>query len=277
MGAIIWLASYPKSGNTWMRVFLHNLLTNAREPVKINALNRFCLGEDRAEYYNHFDPRPLGSLSIPEVMALRGKVQELLTQSSPDSVFVKTHNFLGLVEGLPTVNMAASAGAIYLLRNPLDVVVSYAHHYGVTLDEAIDQLAHPDAGSPNTDLIARNFYGTWSMHVESWTQGPAGSVQVVRFEDLVERAEETFGAVARYLGLDPPADRLARAIQFSSFDQVQAQEREGGFVERSQHSRFFREGRPNQWRAVLSAAQVARIVADHETQMARFGYLPEEE
>lgn len=275
MGAIIWLASYPKSGNTWMRVFLHNLLTNAREPIKINALNRFCLGEDRAEYYNHFDPRPLGSLPIEEVMALRLKVQELLTQSSPDSVFVKTHNLLGLIDGVPTVNREATAGAIYLLRNPLDIAVSYAHHYGLTIDETIAQLADPDAGSANTDLVARNFYGTWTMHVQSWTQDPSASLHVVRYEDLVARPGEAFGGVARFLGLDPPAERLERAIAFSAFDVVRGQEQEGGFVERSQHSRFFREGRANQWREVLTDAQVAKVVADHRDQMARFGYLPE--
>ena len=100
MGAIIWLASYPKSGNTWMRAFLHNLLTNSQEPVDINALHHFTLGEGSARYYRHFDPRPLTSLSEREVMALRPKVHELLTQAFPDSVFVKTHHFLGEIEGV---------------------------------------------------------------------------------------------------------------------------------------------------------------------------------
>ena len=59
MGAIVWLASYPKSGNTWIRVFLHNLLLNPKEPVNINSVTRFCLGEAAAVHFNQFDPRPL--------------------------------------------------------------------------------------------------------------------------------------------------------------------------------------------------------------------------
>ena len=95
MGALIWLASYPKSGNTWTRAFLHNLLKNPDKPADINQLNQFCLGEDRAELYRQFTDRPLTELTPAEVSAIRPKVHELLTHSFPDSVFVKTHNYLG--------------------------------------------------------------------------------------------------------------------------------------------------------------------------------------
>ena len=275
MGAIIWLASYPKSGNTWMRVFLHNLLRNPREPTGINSINQFCLGEDEASLYNSLDPRPLSSLTNAEVMALRPKVHELLTKASPDSVFVKTHNILGEAEGAPLINLDCTAGAIYMLRNPLDVAISYAHHFGVDLDEAIAQLNYPVAGTPTTDMIARQYYGTWSMHVASWTQVPFPARHVVRYEDMIENPLETFRGVARFLGLDPPQERLERAISHSSFEQLQTQENEKGFVERSQHSRFFRSGKIGQWRDDMSDRQVARLVADHREQMARFGYLPE--
>lgn len=275
MGAIIWLASYPKSGNTWMRVFIHNLLINPKEPIKINALDKLSLGEDRAELYNYFDPRPLSSLSAQEVMALRPKVHELLTRASPDSVFVKTHNFLGEVEGYPLVNMECTAGAIYVVRNPLDVVISYARHFGLEIDEAIGQLAHAGAGTPTTDMVARQYYNTWSGNVKSWTQTPAATLHVVRYEDLIEQPLDAFGGVVGFLGLNPPRERLERAIRFSSFDELKAQESEYGFAERSQHSRFFRSGRTDQWREVLSEAQIERIVADHREQMERFGYVPE--
>ncbi len=275
MGAIIWLASYPKSGNTWLRVFLHNLLRNPNEPTGINSINQFCLGEDSAAFYNSLDPRPLSTLTPAEIMALRPKVHELLTKAFPDSVFVKTHNLLGEAEGSPLVNMECTAGAIYVVRNPLDVAISYAHHFGLGLDEAIEQLNYPGAGTPTTDLIARQFYGTWSMHVASWTQVAFPARHVVRYEDMTENPLETFRGVAEFLGLDPPADRLQRAISHSSFEQLQSQENEKGFVERSQYSRFFRSGRIGQWREGLSEDQVKQVVSDHRDQMERFGYVPD--
>jgi hypothetical protein len=275
MGAIIWLASYPKSGNTWMRVFLHNLLLNAKEPVDINSLHFFTLGEGNARFYKPFDPRPLSELSETEVMALRPRVHELLTRASPDSVFVKTHHFLGEIEGMPLITMSHTAGAIYMVRNPLDVALSYANHFGMPIDQAIEEMANDGTGSKPSDRNARQYYGSWSLNVSSWTQNAVPTLHVVRYEDMQERPVETFGGVARFLGLDPPRERLDRAISHSSFGALKAQEEQHGFVERTEHTRFFREGRTGTWRTVLSEEQVARLVADHREQMERFGYVPD--
>lgn len=275
MGAIIWLTSYPKSGNTWTRAFLHNLLINPKEPADINALNRFCLGEDKAQYYSQFETRPLPELTFKEVMRLRPKVHQLLTEAFPDSVFVKTHNFLGEIEGVPLVTLECTAGAIYIVRNPLDVVISYSHHYGVDIDTAIEQMANPLMGTPTTEMAVRQVYGTWSMHVKSWTQVPMPSLHVMRYEDMYSQPFQTFTTLSRFLGLNPPRERLQKAIDNSSFKALQRQERQHGFIERSANSRFFREGRPGQWRKVLSEEQIARIVGAHREQMARFDYIPQ--
>lgn len=275
MGAIIWLASYPKSGNTWMRAFLHNLLLNSQEPVDINSLHYFTLGEGNARFYRQFDPRPLTALSEPEIMALRPKVHEFLTQASPDSVFVKTHHFLGEIEGAPLITMAHTAGAIYLVRNPLDVVVSYANHFGLTIDQAIEELANEGTGSKPSDRNARQYYGSWSLNVSSWTQNPTPTLHIVRYEDMQDRPLETFAGIARFLGLDPPRERLDRAIANSSFGALQTQEQEHGFVERTEHTCFFREGRAGGWQTALTEQQIAGIVADHREQMERFGYVPD--
>jgi hypothetical protein len=275
MGAIIWLASYPKSGNTWTRAFLHNLLMNPKEPADINALNRFCLGEDKAQYYTQFESRPLTELTFKEVMALRPKVHQLLTEAFPDSVFVKTHNFLGEIEGVPLVTMEHTAGAIYIVRNPLDVVISYSHHYGVDIDTAIEQMNNPLMGTPTTEMVVRQVYGSWSMNVQSWTQVPMPSLHVMRYEDMYSQPFQTFATLARFLGLNPPRERLQKAIDNSSFKALQRQERQHGFIERSANSRFFREGRPGQWRKALSEEQIARIVEAHREQMARFDYIPQ--
>jgi hypothetical protein len=274
MGALIWLASYPKSGNTWTRAFLHNLLKNPDKPADINQLNQFCLGEDRAELYRQFTDRPLTELTPAEVSAIRPKVHELLTHSFPDSVFVKTHNYFGEWEGHPMVNMDVTAGAIYLVRNPLDVAVSYSHHFGRTLDETVEEMGSMAIGTPTTDVAVRQVYSSWSMNVKSWTEQNVPNIHVARYEDMVNQPLKTFGAMARFLGLNPPRERLQKAIRFSSFKVLQNQEREHGFVERTVASKFFREGKIGQWKKRLSQQQIEKIVADHREQMERFGYVP---
>ena len=114
------------------------------------------------------------------------------------------------------------------------------------------------------------------MHVRSWTHRAHPGLHVIRYEDLLDDPSKAFGGVARFLGLSPPPERLAKAIEFSSFGVLRAQEESVGFRERAEkQERFFREGKAGQWREVLTEAQVRRIVSRHRDQMARFGYVPE--
>jgi hypothetical protein len=257
MGKIVWLASYPKSGNTWLRAFLHNLFRNP------------------AAWFREFDPRPATQLSYEDVAKLRPKVQAALTRVFPDNVFVKTHSALVESHGVPMHMMELTAGAIYVMRNPLDVVVSFADHYGLTIDAAIVELNRPMMMSPNEERHVYQVFGSWSENVESWTANPNPALHVMRYEDMLEKPLETFGKVARFLGLKPAPDRLQRAIDLAAFGKLRQQEEQTGFRERSEKSeRFFREGRAGQWREKLTPAQIEAITAAHRAQMTRFGYLP---
>lgn len=278
MGRLIWLASYPKSGNTWMRAFLHNLLRNPPKPAGINELDQFCLSESKPHWYLPYTAgRPTESLSLAEIMAIRPRVQQDMTRAFPDSVFVKTHNFLGESHGYPLVNQAVTAGAIYIVRNPLDVTLSAADHFGLTIDQAIDFMALPGAATVNDARNVPEVLGSWSMHVKSWTQQPHPALLVLRYEDMLTRPADSFGRVISFLRLPPDRARLDRALRFSSFKELSKQEKKGGFRERSQNSRsFFRVGKPDQWREALTQDQIARIVERHGEQMRRFGYVPEE-
>ncbi len=275
MGAIIWLASYPKSGNTWLRAFLHNLLRNPQEGYDINKLDDFTVSESAYGWYRKFDERALEAYTEAEVAALRPKVHRHLTTLFPDSIFAKTHCAVMEDHGVPTVTFEVTAGAIYVIRNPLDVAISYAHHIGATIDEAITYMARPRAQVPASRNHVHELLGSWSVHVESWTAKPNRALHVVRYEDMLMKPQTAFGGVVRFLGLKPPRDRLERAIARSSFRVLQEQERRHGFREKSEHAeRFFREGRAGQWRKALSPEQIERVVAAHSEQMRRFGYYP---
>ena len=277
MGAIIWLASYPKSGNAWMRAFLHNLLRNPDSPANINTLDRFTLGDAQGAWYEMAAGRPWTDLSDAEIAALRPQVHERMTQSFPDSVFVKTHCVLGEFKGVPQITMDRTGGAIYILRSPFDVAISMSHQFGIDIDTAISWMADPDfvaARDAEAGLVPHAI-NSWSNHVKSWTQAEHETLHVVRYEDLHLQPAKSFRAIAHFLGLQPPRDRLKRAIRHSSFKVLRGQENKHGFVERSVHAeRFFRQGKMGTWRKVLTPAQIERVVKDHGEQMERFGYLP---
>ncbi|WP_421864270.1 sulfotransferase domain-containing protein [Parvibaculum sp.] len=276
MGALIWLASYPKSGNTWVRSFLHNLLRNTTEPADINALNQFCLGSSSRRWFEQVSPVPLEQLKPDALARLRPAAQARMSTASPDSIFVKSHNYLGPWFGVPLHNMQVTAGAIYILRNPLDVTLSLAGHLGMSIDGTIKFMSTDGAGTKLTARHIPEVYDTWSAHVASWTSGANPQLFVARYEDMSERPVETFGKMAGFLGLNPAADRLERAISNASFDVLSTQEREKGFKEKPAHAEaFFRKGKPGQWRELLSDEQIAKVVSAHRAQMERFGYVPD--
>jgi len=275
MGKIIWLASFPKSGNTWLRAFLHNLLRNPNEPYDINKLADFTKGDAQMAWYNLIDKRPGSEITKEDVAKLRPRVHRLMTQSRPDSVFIKTHNKLVEDRGTPMITMEHTAGAIYIIRNPLDVTLSFADHYALSIDEAIKTMATPELQTENSDKYCYEVYGSWSEHVLSWTLNAHPGLHTIRYEDMLEAPMKTFAGVLKFLGLNVNRERLDKAIKLSSFRVLQEQEKRQGFVEKTEVSeRFFREGKAGQWKRQMTQGQVDAVVAAHREQMARFGYWP---
>jgi Sulfotransferase domain len=275
MGKIIWLASYPKSGNTWLRAFLHNLLRDPKETYDLNRMTDYSMGDSHGPSYQTFLRKPLKEMTDEEISILRPRVQELFTQRTPDNIFVKTHNALVEYLDRPLHYMEHTAGAIYVVRNPLDMVVSHADHYGFTIDESIANTSLEELRVNGGKLFTYEIHCSWSRHVESWTGRPSPTLHVMRYEDMVARPIETFGGLTQFLRLPVSRDRLSRAVDLSSFEALRKKEEEEGFAERSDKSaRFFRQGKAGAWRDVLTPAQVEAVVAAHEPQMRRFGYWP---
>ncbi|MFC3226171.1 sulfotransferase domain-containing protein [Marinibaculum pumilum] len=274
MAGIIWLASYPKSGNTWLRAFLHNLLRDPAKPMDINQLTQFTHGDTLRHWFDRAAGESIEGWSEERIAQLRPEVHRLISESWPDSVFVKTHNALAQHNGVPLITMEYTTAAIYVVRDPRDVAISMTHHFGLTLDQAITMMGNEAAATAMTDLNVQQFYGTWSEHVESWTDQAGQSLHVVRYEDMHSRPRAAFGGVVQFLGLPPDRKRLDKAIRFASFKVLQGQERKEGFREKSVHAdAFFRSGQVGQWRRIMTPEQAAAIETAHGTVMRRFGYL----
>lgn len=275
MGGIVWLASYPKSGNTWLRAFIHNLMRNPDQAYDINKMADLTMAEARTPLYTYLESKPWTELSFEDIARLRPQVHRELSKANPGTIFVKTHNALMENLGHPLVTMEVTAGAIYVVRNPLDVAISYSHHLAISIDETIDLMKTRGAMTVSTEKNVYEVMGSWSQHVESWTARPIAQLHVMRYEDMLDRPSKTFGGVAQFLGLKPPRERLEKAIKQSSFKVLANQEKAKGFIERpAKAESFFRKGESGQWRRELTAAQIGRIVADHREQMDRFGYVP---
>jgi hypothetical protein len=276
MAGIIWLASYPKSGNTWLRSFLHNFLRAADRSHDINKLTDLTAGESMTELYRAQDPALDEHYTDDRIRELRPLVHRAISQRSPDSVLVKTHNALAEIDGAPLISLDVTAGAIYVVRNPLDVAISFSHHNRTTVDNIIEFMNMKSAATTSNATNVYEFYDTWSGHVASWTATPSATLHVMRYEDMLANPQKSFAAVVKFLGIEAPRPRIEKAVRLSSFQVLKEQERRQGFRERPRAMEaFFREGKAGQWRKVLSKEQIAAIVSAHREQMERFGYVPE--
>ena len=275
MGQIAWIASYPKSGSTWLRAFLHNYIADSTTPYDINRLMDLSTGENAASRYQAFDPRPASAYTIRDVQSLRPRVHQAIADAHPGLVFVKTHNAQLVVEGVQLITKAVTGGAIYILRDPRDIAISFSRHLGLSLDHTIGFMNDPAAATGGTDNAVYVRLATWSGHVHFWTRQPHPTLHAMRYEDMQADPAAAFGGLIRFLGQAPSPDRLARAIAHSDFSELRRQEAAHGFVEQPKQSQdaFFRQGRSGGWREVLTAAQAARIERDHGAVMQRFGYL----
>jgi hypothetical protein len=277
----VWIASYPKSGNTWVRVFLHNLLRELRGQSEgaqdINALHEMTARESLKEGFGRRLGKPAHQATAREIAEARVLVQADLVRGEGGSVFIKTHNAVATVEGFPTINFDVTLAAVYIVRNPLDVAVSYAHYSSQGFDPIIAHMADPSGNIDFSNRRVWEFMGSWSFHTASWMSVPHRPVLLMRYEDMLAVPERSFGRLAAFLRLKPDAGQLARAIEKSSFAEMARQEAQRGFNERPGTSeKFFRSGKAGQWREELSPAQVSAVISAQGPMMMRFGYLAED-
>lgn len=281
----IWLASYPKSGNTWLRMLIANLSSTER-PADINALPERGHIASARETFDNVLLIESGLLSADEADGLRPRVYEALARGAMDEGetppatgvrFVKVHDSYTLTrKGEPLLaGSRGAAAAILIVRDPRDVAPSLAAHNGSSIDEAIAFMADAEAAFAvvkNRQLRQfRQKLPRWSGHVASWLEQKDIPVHLIRFEDLVLDPVTSFRRALTFAGCTAGDDAIRRAVAFSDFRQLHEQEREKGFRE-SRAGRFFRRGVAGGWRDELSPAQAARIEADHGAMMQRLGY-----
>jgi len=277
-GSLLLISSYPKSGNTWARLVFDYLIRGGKDEVSINELSGAVHGRARRQLFDTYSPACSSDLSFDEIENLLPELFRSLVMESKGLQVVKVHecshrNRRGEWLFPPECVQAA----VYLVRHPFDVAVSFANHMGQTLEEIVETLGRKGSNSPrhpgNLDLPLPQWMGSWSENVESWLLRSPYRTAVARYEDLHERPVETFGRLAAEAGVEAEPGKVEAAVAATRFDILQAQEREKGFRERPDTSPvFFRAGRPKSWEGLLTDEMRARICRDHGPMMAQLGY-----
>jgi hypothetical protein len=166
---------------------------------------------------------------------------------------------------------------VYIIRNPLDVAVSFAHHLNTGLDATIGIMNNPDyTFCDKRDRLhnqLRQRLLTWSGHVKSWVDESGLPLLVLRYEDMSARPQETFSKAVTFIGLNHTPVEIGTALEYCAFERLKKQEETSGFFEKNAKAEsFFRKGVVGDWRNSLTQEQVKRITGAHGEVMERFGY-----
>ena len=275
---MVWLASYPKSGNTWFRVFLSNLFSDSPQAVHINNLNLTSISSNRSLIDSYLGIHS-AELDAEEVDNLRPQVYQKLSQESEGATFIKTHEaWTKNSKGIPIFPEEITLGVIYIIRNPLDVAISYSFHNNESIDSTIsvlnDDVSALCERKDRISIQTRQKLSSWSSHVSSWIEKSRLPVHVIRYEDMLYDPRNVFKGAIDFLKLEYGDPEIMSAIKNSSFDTLRMMEDNDGFKERAINSRvFFREGKSNQWESALSEAQINEVISHHRSIMKKFGYL----
>jgi hypothetical protein len=274
---IIWLSSYPKSGNTWMRILLSNYNSRGTEPVSINAINTDGIASSRP-LFDQMVGVDSTSLTFEEIDALRPEVYEKIAETTERLQYIKVHDAYTLLpDGRPLLP-SLNSKVVYIVRNPLDIVPSLANHMGTALDETVrfmcDEKSCFSSSKRHFTNQLRQQLLSWEGHVSSFLEQDAMEVLLVRYEDMQTDTVSEFQRVLDFCGVKVDSQRLKKAVDFSDFKQLKKQEEQDGFKERSPKSpQFFNSGKVGNWKDKLTEQQIEQIISINGEMMKKLGYL----
>lgn len=249
MGRINWIASYPKSGNTWVRLFLHALHCLKEEepdgfvPDGANSNPTFFQDNWRGLYEPEL-PMGWDAADKSAMAKARPIVHRKIAARSPGIFTGKTHNALIAVEKIPTVTPDVTLAAIYIVRHPFDVAISMKDHFGVKRDEqAVQIMLAPNYVQPKDARFVDAPIGSWMQHVQSWIGRPQPNILMVRYEDMLTDPGPVFSAIMRAYNYPDDPKMRDQALEMTKFSNLKAYEEQHGFVERPDRvDRFFVRG-----------------------------------
>lgn len=273
MDRLVWLSSFPKSGNTWVRALLTALTRPTGEPLNVNALQGGAPLMDLDVFEDIIGLR-WSELSVEDQIALLPQFTTELAQETKGKSYRKTHMSYGHApSGKPFVSHAAGAVAVYIVRDPRQVAVSCARFFGTDIQTAIDQMNDPDRKIQHGRDFLTEHTGRWGDHVMGWTTQTALPVHIVKYEHLLAHPQAGATDLAAFLGLGVSAKTIATACAQTSFAHLQSLEAAEGFNGRSRASGpFFRTGTSDEWRNVLTMQQRRQIERDHACAMEHLCY-----
>ena len=277
----VWLASYPKSGNTLVRSLLASYFFTKDGKCNFEIIkNILQFPESKLFIKNGIDCK-----DEMEMIKNYIKVQESI--NIKDSVqFMKTHSYLFNIENNPFTNLDNSLGVVYIVRDPRNVLISASNHNQTSHEKTLEHIVNGSTMGKNEGKGTLVYTGNWASNYKSWKSfDPVGKYLLIKYEDLIFDKEKTFLKILNFIYKLSKKKFVLDKIKFKNvldttdFGNMQKMENETEFHESmidnktGKKIKFFYLGPKNDWRKLLDKDIQKKIEVSFKNEMTELGYL----
>jgi hypothetical protein len=264
MRSIVYLASYPRSGNTLLRALLANCESGLDRPLSAQAVAGYGFGE-KSEPLWRASTGEGSARSLQAEWRARTRYQALCrTLPGEGPVMFKTHTLNGSAFDAPAFDIQPHDRIVYIVRHPFDVAVSAAHFFGLTPEAMAARMLLEGAFNDNGGYAPFEATGSWLQNVAGWLTEDRCPILLVRYADLVSDPGGELKRVLEFTAKPVSRERIAAAVDFSSFAWLQQSQLQEGFDQgpsRDPRATFFRVGSNDQWKGELPPAVIQSLDA----------------
>ena len=282
----IWLPSYPKSGNTLIRAMLSSYFFSKKGIFEFNLLKNI----NQFPHVRLFERLGIDIENEKEVLKNYINVQSSINKKN-EIQFLKTHSYLFNIDNNAFTDIKNTLGAIYIVRDPRNIVSSYAHHYNISIEESFNRMTKSihyglNVKSDNDLDKIKVYLGSWSSHYNSWKSFKSiGKYLLIKYEDILSEKENTLLKILEFInkisGSNLPINRekIKAVLDSTRFEKMRDMEKKVGFNESKIDEKtgkkipFFNLGAQNNWKKNLKDEIRTKIEISFKNEMKELGYL----
>jgi hypothetical protein len=279
---IIWIASYPKSGNTWLRALLASYYFTNEGSFSLSLLDKIdAFPSDKffKEYNDQFS-------KVEDTSKYWLKEQEKINKKNKIT-FLKTHSAICKINGNSFTNKENSIGAIYIVRDPRNVITSISNHYQISIEDAFQFMKDEKRGIINKKdgrYLGFQAVWSWSINQKTWVKNNLFPVLVIKYEDLLKETYNTFRKVIEFINKISNSSKIfnkskgKNSIKNTSFEKLQRMENDHGFAEAmnkkgtNKKIKFFNLGQKNNYKNLLSQDFIIKMNEFYKEELIKFNY-----